>query len=57
MEVEYLLLNYGLAGVVVYVFYKLISNDLRDLRDEIKALREEIRHLSTVIKNSVGDRK
>lgn len=57
MEIEYLLLNYGLAGVVVYIFYKLISNDLRDLRDEIKALREEIRNLSTVIKNSVGDRK
>lgn len=57
MEVEYLLLNYGLAGVVVYVFYKLISNDLAELKEEIKALREEIKNLSTVIKNSVGDRR
>jgi len=44
-----IVVNYGLAGVVVYIFYKLISNELHDLRDEIKNLSEEIKALREAI--------
>jgi len=44
-----IVVNYGLAGVVVYIFYKLISNELHDLREEIKKLSEEIKALRDAI--------
>ena len=44
-----IVVNYGLAGVVVYIFYKLISNELHDLREEIRKLSEEIKALRDVI--------
>ena len=43
------LINYGLAGVVVYIFYRLISNELHDLKEEIKNLSEEIKALRETI--------
>lgn len=46
--VQYIV-NYGLAGVVIWIFYKLISNDLQELKDEIKQLREAIEKLSEKI--------
>jgi len=48
--IESLLINYGLAGVVIYIFYRLISQDLTELRDEIKALRSDIQNLITELK-------
>lgn len=40
-----IILQYGLAGIVIYLFYLLLSNDLRDLKNEIKNLRNEIHEL------------
>lgn len=40
-----LLVNYGLAGVVVYIFYTLLRNELHDLKEEIRRLSEEIKTL------------
>jgi hypothetical protein len=46
MSVENALLqyivNYGLAGIVIYIFYRLISNELKSLKEEIARLRESI---------------
>lgn len=39
------LINYGLAGVVVYIFYKLMSNELRDLKKAIDSLNDSINKL------------
>jgi len=50
------LVNYGLAGVVIYMLFKLVYNDLRrlderlvsikhaleDVREELRKLREEL---------------
>lgn len=47
---EDVIINYGLAGVVIYIFYKLISNDLNDLKNEIRLLREEI----TKLRDKIG---
>ncbi|PNV81829.1 MAG: hypothetical protein C0179_00710 [Fervidicoccus sp.] len=46
------LINYGLAGIVVYIFYKLISNDLRDVRESIDKLRNTIEELIKAIYRS-----
>jgi hypothetical protein len=35
--------------VVIYIFYRLVSNELRELREEIRNLREEIKALKSTI--------
>ncbi|MEM3662378.1 MAG: hypothetical protein QXI68_02215 [Sulfolobales archaeon] len=36
------IVNYGLAGIVIYIFYRLISNELKELRVSIDKLNETI---------------
>jgi hypothetical protein len=59
MSIEQTVVNYGLAGVVIYIFYKLISNELRELKEEVKKLRESIDAFrSVLVKEKVAqDRK
>ena len=47
-----ILLNYGIAGLILYVFYRLISNELRELRRKIEELCERIDRLVVVIERS-----
>jgi hypothetical protein len=51
-DIVTILIQYGLAGVVIYLFYTLITNDLRDLRQDIRELINEIKLLRVEIKNS-----
>lgn len=46
-----LIVNYGLAGVVIYIFYSLISNELRELRESIEKLSEKIDRLTAKLEN------
>ncbi|MEM2506949.1 MAG: hypothetical protein QXF61_07910 [Nitrososphaeria archaeon] len=39
------LIQYGLAGLVLYVFYKLFSNELKDLKQAVDRLNETIMKL------------
>ncbi len=48
-ELLTILINYGLAGIVVYIFYKLISNELRELKESIERLNENITRLIEVV--------
>ena len=55
------LVNYGLAGIVIYMLFKLVYNDLRrlderlvsikhaleDVREELRKLREELLRASS----------
>ena len=55
------LVNYGLAGIVIYMLFKLIYNDLRklderllsikhaleDVKEELRKLREELLRASS----------
>lgn len=59
MEELTILINYGIAGVVIYMFYTLISqklssleNHISDLTKEISKLREEIARLRSAINGS-----
>jgi len=46
------LLNYGIAGLILYVFYRLFSNELEKLREKIEELSEKIEKLVVVIERS-----
>ena len=46
----YLFLQYGIAGLILYVFYRLFSNELRDLRNSIEGLKKSVDELITTIK-------
>jgi hypothetical protein len=37
-----ILANYGIAGIILYVFYKLFTNELSDLRKSIEKLSDAI---------------
>jgi len=44
-----LFLNYGIAGVILLVFYLLMKNELSSLRDTIRQLSEVQQRLATLI--------
>ena len=44
-----LLTQYGIAGLILYVFYRLFSNELRDLRNSIEKLSEKIERLISLV--------
>jgi low affinity Fe/Cu permease len=48
-----ILVNYGLAGVVIYIFYVLFKNELRDLKEAIERLDQRIDSLSEKIEKLV----
>jgi hypothetical protein len=33
------LVQYGIAGVVVYLMFKLINNDMKEIKHELKEIR------------------
>ena len=44
-----ILINYGLAGVVIYIFYHLITNHLQELKESIEKLNENVRELRDAV--------
>jgi hypothetical protein len=34
-----MLVQYGLAGVVIYMLFKLINNDMKEIKSELKEIR------------------
>jgi len=53
-ELLTILVNYGLAGIVIYIFYRLISNELKELRESIERLNENI---NLLIKLVIGGKR
>lgn len=43
--VAQILLQYGLTGVVILIFYKLITNEMKEVKDSIDKLRDSIERL------------
>jgi hypothetical protein len=57
-----IIVNYGLAGIVIYIFYMLFKNELAELRQSIEKLNDRIDQLSQKIERLItlierGDRK
>lgn len=49
MDVLSVLINYGIAGVVIYLFYTLVSDKLSRLENHITELTREIQNLRVEI--------
>jgi predicted PurR-regulated permease PerM len=49
-----IIVNYGLAGVVVYIFYMLFKNELSELRRSIERLNDRIDQLSQRIEKLIA---
>ena len=48
-----ILVNYGLAVVVVYIFYMLFKNELSELRQSIEKLNDKIEQLNQRIERFI----
>jgi predicted PurR-regulated permease PerM len=48
-----IIVNYGLAGIVIYIFYMLFKNELTELRQSIEKLNDRIDQLSRKIERLV----
>lgn len=46
-------MNYGMAGLILFVFYKLVSNELSQLRNAIEKLDDKIDNLSRKIERLI----
>jgi len=49
MDLLSILINYGLAGIVIWLFYSLIRNELRHLSYKIEKLSYRIEHLKDTL--------
>jgi hypothetical protein len=47
-----ILINYGLAGIVIYIFYALLKNELHELRESIDKLSDKIERLIILLETS-----
>jgi len=56
VEISSIVLNYGIAGIILIVFYKLMSNELKELRREIIKLNDEIDKLVFLL-NKIIDKR
>jgi len=49
-EVLQQLLNYGIAGVVIYLLFRIVFNDLSTMKEELRGIKNEIRELREEIR-------
>ncbi|MEM0369042.1 MAG: hypothetical protein QXW45_06795 [Thermosphaera sp.] len=50
-------LNYGIAGLILFVFYKLFSNELSALRDSINQMNTNLTRLIDKIERILEKQK
>jgi hypothetical protein len=53
-ELLTLVTQYGIAGLILYVFYKLMSNELKKLNESINNLSLKIERLSILIERELS---
>jgi hypothetical protein len=39
VDIAQTLVQYGLAGVVIYMLFKLINNDMKEVKQELREIR------------------
>jgi len=44
-----LLVQYGIAGIVIYLLFRIVFNDLQSIKQELREIKEEIRKLREVL--------
>jgi hypothetical protein len=46
-----MLLQYGLAGIVIYLLFRIVFNDLASIKLELQQIREELKRIREVLEN------
>jgi hypothetical protein len=46
-----ILIQYGLAGVVIYLLFRIVFNDLQSVKSELREIKEELRRIREVLEN------
>jgi hypothetical protein len=49
-----MIVQYGIAGVVIILLFRIVFNDLRDIREELRSIREELRRIREVLERGKG---
>ena len=46
-----MLLQYGIAGIVIYLLFRIVFNDLASIKQELVEIKHEIRKLREVLES------
>jgi hypothetical protein len=46
-----LMIQYGLAGIVIYLLFRIVFNDLQGIKSELREIREELKRIREVLEN------
>ncbi len=44
-----MLIQYGLAGIVIYLLFRIVFGDLATIKSELREIREELRRIREVL--------
>jgi hypothetical protein len=42
-------IQFGIAGVVIYLLFRVVFNDLQAIKNELQQIREELRRIREVL--------
>jgi len=48
------LMQYGIAGVVIYLLFRIVFNDLQSIRNELAEIKAELRKIREVLERGKG---
>jgi hypothetical protein len=44
-----MLIQYGIAGIVIYLLFRIVFNDLASIKLELRDIKEELRRIREVL--------
>jgi hypothetical protein len=50
-EAVNMLLQYGIAGVVIYLLFRIVFNDLVSIKNELQEIKFELRRIREVLEH------
>jgi hypothetical protein len=48
-EILTMMVQYGLAGIVIYLLFRIVFNDLQSIKQELVEIKEELRRIREVL--------
>jgi hypothetical protein len=42
-------IQFGIAGVVIYLLFKIVFNDLASIKEELREIKEELKRIREVL--------
>jgi len=44
-----MLIQYGLAGIVIYLLFRIVFNDLQSIKSELSEIKEELKKIREIL--------